>query len=426
MQEHFLHYIWEHQYFDKSDLRTSQGEPVSILRPGMPNTHAGPDFSQARVRIGALEWNGPVELHVRSSDWDHHGHTTDPAYGNVILHVVWHHDAPGRELPEMPVLELRHRIDPALFSHYQHLVNGQGAIPCEGQLPQVPEIIRLSMVESALMERMEQKAEGIRQLLHANTGDWEEATWQALCRNFGFKVNAEPFLELSRVLPYKILIKHSHRLDQAEALLFGQAGFLEEPTSDAYLSALSTEYTFLSHKYQIHPQRMMAFQWKFLRLRPPNFPTVRLAQLAKFIHQHPKLFSLLMHTPSSEELLKKMRVNQSDYWKKHYRPEVQALGLVPGLGQAAAENILINTLVPLRIAYARETDQPELVENAVGLLHGMRPESNRIIAMWQNQGISAAHAFDSQGLIELYNNYCKKRRCLQCRMGAHLIQPPMV
>jgi hypothetical protein len=171
---------------------------------------------------------------------------------------------------------------------------------------------------------------------------------------------------------------------------------------------------------------MMAFQWKFLRLRPPNFPTVRLAQLAKFIHQHPKLFSLLMHTPSSEELLKKMRVNQSDYWKKHYRPEVQALGLVPGLGQAAAENILINTLVPLRIAYARETDQPELVENAVGLLHGMRPESNRIIAMWQDQGISAAHAFDSQGLIELYNNYCKKRRCLQCRMGAHLIQPPMV
>jgi hypothetical protein len=423
MQEHFLHYIWEHQYFDTHDLKTSRGDLVSVIKPGVYNTHAGPDFSQARVRIGSLEWNGPVEIHTRSSDWDHHGHTTDPAYGNVILHVVWHHDAPEKELPDMPVLELRHRIDPALMEKYRNLVHSLGVVPCEGQLPEVDALTKLSMMEAALMERMETKAVAIKGLLKANTGDWEETTYQAFARNFGFKVNADAFLELSSALPYKILLKHNASLPHLEALLFGMAGFLDDDHPEPYLKELTREFQFFSHKYSLQSQQMEPFQWKFLRLRPPNFPTVRLAQFAAFLHKNPHLFSIMLETTEINHLLAHLRVNQSEYWKKHFRPGIPAVGSVPGMGRASAENLLINTVVPLRVAYAQEHGEPHRIDGAIALLEQLRPESNSILSRWTPLGMQASHAADSQGLIELYNNYCKKRRCLHCRIGARLVRP---
>ncbi len=429
MSEAFLHYIWLHQYFHRANLQTQTGEPLLIHKPGLLNTHAGPDFSGAQITIGTLQWAGNVEVHIRSSDWLHHRHHQDQAYENVILHVVWEDDRPVQR-PNgtlIPTLALKGRVDENLLRDFRKLINSGQSIPCSSQIGSVPGLIRHAMLDRALAERLEKKGAEVLQLLDSNTGDWEETTYQILARNFGFKVNAEPFFQLARNLPMKLLRKHQNSLLQVEALLFGQAGFLSTRTRDEYVQALHKEHFFLARKYQLEEKMISAAQWKFLRLRPANFPTLRLAQFAALIQSLPSLFSSLLEVRTTRALKTLLNAAPSAYWHTHYRFGVKTASArvrtPTQMGDDSVANIVINTLVPLLAAYGQRQDDQTYLDRAVDWLQQLKPESNRITRLWVHAGVEAQHAFDTQAQIELYNHFCLQRHCLNCSIGGHLLKP---
>lgn len=424
MSESFLHYLWQFQYFDKSDLKISSGEKLSINKTGLHNSDSGPDFSHASVKINSIQWAGSVEIHIKSSGWYEHHHERDAAYENVILHVVWEDDKPvyRQDGTALPTLALRDRVDPEIIHAYKKLVTHTGSVPCADSLSNVEQITRLSMIDKAVMQRLEIKAGVVRTMLNENKGNWEETTYQLLAKNFGFKVNSDSFLQLAHALPYRILRKQADQLLQVEALLFGQAGFLVAKSKDEYLTTLFTEYNFLAKKYSlethVHPS-----QWKFMRLRPANFPTVRIAQFASLLSAQKSIFSRFMDAESAQEFLKIIEVSQSPYWKTHYRFSKKAKGEVPDLGGSSQYNIMINTVAPLLVAYGQEIDDTRYIERAVDLLQYIPAEENKITRQWQALGMSAKNAFDSQGLIELYTNFCQRKQCLMCTIGSSLLKP---
>jgi Protein of unknown function (DUF2851) len=425
MNESFLHYIWQYQYFDKTNLQTQEGESISIFKTGILNTNAGPDFSQAKIKIGTIEWVGNVEIHTKSSEWLNHKHSSDKAYENVILHVVWENDVEIKrgDGSIIPAIELKGRVDESLIKAYKKLINSPSSIPCEKSFPAVSDLIKLSMLDQALMQRLEAKAEIVHQLLKSNNGDWEETTYQLLLKNFGFKINSEPFLQLAKSLPYKVIQKHSANLPQMEALLFGQAGMLETKTKDEYISLLYREYEFLSKKYSLYESRINPAQWKFLRLRPANFPTLRIAQLSSILYAKKNLLSSFIEADSYEQLMNFFSASPSAYWQTHYHFAKKSKALVPDLGESSKQNLLINTIVPLLVAYSKAKDDARLMERAVEILQHIPAEVNKITKVWATLGVSVKSAFDSQALIEQYNNLCQKRQCLNCAVGASLLKP---
>jgi hypothetical protein len=424
MNEAFLHYIWQYQYFDKSDLLTTSGEPVSILLPGFKNANAGPDFLNAKIKIGDVTWIGHVEIHIKSSEWIDHRHHTDPAYENVILHVVWNENQSilRQDKSRIAGLEFKGRVSEDLLIRYRSLINQPESIPCAHQLEHVTEIKKFSMMERSVIERLENKSSLIRDVLQKNDNDWEQVAYRTLCKNFGFKVNSPSFERLSEILPYKILLKHDQLL-QVEALLFGQAGFLDEKMEDAYFNLLKREYNFLAAKYGLSEKRMSKSQWKFLRLRPANFPTVRLAQLAALVIRQKNMFSKIVDATSYQDLLGMFSVMQSEYWQDHYRFDHKTDQKIAGLGEASILNILINSAIPLLVAYGKSKDEQRYVDRALEILQSIPAEDNAIIKRWNAQKIISKSAADSQGLIELFNSYCNKRRCLDCTIGFSLLFP---
>ena len=294
MQESFLHFIWRWRRFDANNLCSTQGRPIEILHPGEWNHDAGPDFFNARLRIGDTMWAGNVELHVRASEWNAHRHSEDTAYDNVVLHVVLEEDQPivRPNGERIPCLTLQGRIPPQILENYQRLDQDRAWIPCQNFMQNTPDIVRLNWLDRMLVERLEQKITHIQEILYSTGNHWEETFYRILARSFGLKVNVEPFETLARALPLNILTRHKHELKQMEALLFGQAGLLEGAFEEKHPRALAKEYHFLRHKYGLTP--MEASQWKFLRLRPANFPTVRLAQFAALLHRSVHLFSQIL------------------------------------------------------------------------------------------------------------------------------------
>lgn len=425
MSETFLHYLWQFQYFDKKELKTTVGDSLIIFKPGMLNTDAGPDFSQAKVKVDGMDWAGSVEIHIQSSGWIDHGHHEDQAYENVVLHVVWEEDKPiyRNDGTRIPALELKERVNNQLIKEYQKLINNSSVIPCEHSFKRTDSLVKLSMVDKALMKRLEDKANLVKSMLDQNQGDWEEITYQLLATNFGFKVNKEPFLQLAKALPYKIIQKHRDRPLQVEALLFGQAGFLVAKTKDEYITKLFAEYEFLSKKYSLQPSQMNPAQWKFLRLRPSNFPTLRIAQFASLLHSKKSIFSNLIEIGSYNDLQKFFKIAPSSYWQNHYRFGKKAEGLVPDFGESSADMIIINSVVPLLVAYGKAKDDWSLVDKAVNILQSIPSEKNKIVTLWKDLGYSSKSAFDSQGLIELYNNFCQHRQCLNCAIGSAILKP---
>jgi len=426
MAEAFLHYLWQFQYFAKQNLLTTTGEVIRIFETGNRNTHAGPDFLNARVKIGAVEWVGSVEIHVHASGWTDHNHDADEAYENVILHVVWRDDKPVKRNDGslLPTLELKQRVDEGLVLKYKKLLNAVDSIPCAPSILQVPELTRFSMLDRVLTERLQTKSQEVVAWLQRNLNNWEETCYQLLARNFGFKVNADPFLQLARSLPYKIILKHADKPTQLEALLFGQAGFLsDKKVNDDYVRELQREYTLLAQKYQLEPTQLNKTQWKFLRLRPANFPSVRLAQFAGLLHQRQNLFSRMLETESPAAFRQLIAVEVSAYWKTHYQLGVPAKDEVPSFGERSIDTVLINSVVPLLVAYGKSRDQQVLIDRAVTILQQLPAESNTVTRMWAGLGIKSKTAFDSQALLELNNNFCSKRRCLDCSMGASLLKP---
>jgi len=423
--ESFLHYLWELQYFNKELLLTTKGEEILIFHPGQKNTHAGPDFFNARIRIGDMEWVGSVEIHIHASGWIEHRHNVDPAYENVILHVVWKDDKPVKRDngSRLPTLELRNRVDSELLLHFRRLMHSPEIVPCSSKLNTVSPLVKFSMLDKVLVERLAAKAKEIQETFQRNNNDWEETCFQLLARNFGFKVNSDPFKQLAQSLPFKFLLKHADKLLQVEALLFGQAGFLEDENDEAYYQLLQREYKLLGQKYQLFAHRLNKVQWRFLRLRPANFPTLRIAQLASLVYYRKNLFSSILAIDSVKGLTAFFSVRQSDYWLHHFQFFKAWKEAVNTLGRASIQNIIINTVAPILVAYGKSKNEQVYIDRAVSILQNLHAESNHITKQWETLGMDAGNAFDSQAMVELYNNYCLRRRCLSCKIGTALVNP---
>lgn len=408
---------------------TTDSQPVVVLHPGFRNHDAGPDFTNARLLINGQEWGGTVEMHTRTSDWLAHRHQHDRAYDNVILHVVWEDDqaATGRRVDRpdgtaLPTLELASRTSPALIERYTGLQDSPDVIPCAGQFRSVQPLRLTSMLDKAMLQRLERKAAGVRAVFEQTAGDWEETAYRLLATTMGFKINADPMAQLSRAVPLKAVLKHRDVLLQAEAMLFGTAGLLSTDEPDEYVATLQREYRFLAAKYQLEDKQVAAHAWKWGRLRPANFPTLRVAQLARLLTQHASLFSLFVGTADAQMLLNALQVTPSAYWQAHYRFGKRTERTVPTLGQSSAQTLIINAVVPLLAAYAHHRGQPAYVDRAIALLEQLPAEQNRLTNHWDELGLGIRTAFDSQASIELYNEFCSVKKCLSCQIGAGLLK----
>ncbi len=424
MDEQFLHYLWQFQQFNKINLQTTAGEPITVFKTGFLNTNAGPDFTDARLQIGEIEWVGSIEVHIKSSDWNLHNHQSDKSYENVILHVVWEYNRPilRQDGSEIPTLELRGLTDNSLRNKYRNLVENQSKILCESQFSGISALSKVLMLDKVLTRRLEEKAKLVDKLLVQNNGDWEETTYQLLAKNFGFKLNSEPFLRLAKQTPLKILQKQRDNLIQIEALLFGQSGLLNDSSDDDYSKKLWTEYQFLCKKYSLHCSQVSAHEWKFLRTRPTNFPTVRIAQFAQLLYSRKGFFSRLIQIESAQELNEFFKINQSVYWQSHYNFGKESSVKMVGLGNDSIENLIINSAIPLMVAYAQSVDNQALIEKAIRFLESIKAERNSITQIWESLGVDLKTAYESQGYIELYNNYCSQKKCLQCNIGIEILK----
>jgi hypothetical protein len=422
--EDFLHYVWKFRLFDRIGLQTDDGEELEILSVGMHNTDSGPDFHNARIRIGETVWAGNVEVHLSASDWQKHGHTADNAYENIILHVVYRNDAPlvlpnGRKVP---TLQLKDRVPAELYNRYHQMVFGnQSIIPCESSIAGIDGLIMQNWLTRVLVERLEKRSAAVIDTLTINRGDWEETFYQFLAANFGFKTNALPFELMAKSLPQLTLAKYKNNSMQIEAMIFGQAGFLEAELKDEYPLKLKKEYNFLRKKYSLKP--IENHLWKFMRLRPQNFPTIRLAQFAALIVQSNHLFSKILEIKdinALRALFTSIKVN--DYWDDHYRFDVPSKPSSKTLGASSIDILLINTLALFLFSYGKQHQQQYYISRSLKLLENLPPEQNNITEDFVTLGLKINNAFESQALLELKNNYCNYKKCLQCGVGNKILK----
>lgn len=417
MTERLLQYIWQFQYFNKNELTTAAGETVQIIYPGSYNTNQGPDFLDAKIKIGTTLWAGNVELHIHSSDWNNHLHTNDKNYKNIILHIVWNDDVQLNE--PFPTIELQSRTSSLLLKRYAELMNAEAFIPCEKTIQQTSSIIWSSWKERLLIERLQTKAEVIFGFLKENNYHWEEAFWWLLARNFGIKVNMDAFEKIARSIPITILAKHKNQIHQTEALLLGQAGLLQSDMKDDYAILLQKEYQFYKSKYKLVP---INIPLHFLRMRPSNFPTIRLAQLAMLIHTSNHLFATIKETKDLSDLNALFDVTANDHWHYHYLLDELSAYQEKKIGKQMMHNIYINTVVPVLFAYGHSKNEPEYKDRALKWLEEITAEKNTIINGYTKLGIENKNAADSQALIQLKNEYCNKKRCLDCAVGNRLLK----
>ncbi|WP_205503670.1 DUF2851 family protein [Rufibacter psychrotolerans] len=427
MKEDFLHYLWRYQYFGKAGLLTTTGEAVVVLHPGFYNrSNAGPDFTGARIRIGDTEWVGSVELHLKASDWRRHQHQHDARYNQVVLHVVWENDEPvlREEGTLMPTLELRGRTALPLQAKYQELVWSQEVIPCAPQLPQVDPVYKSSMMDKTLLERLEAKAKVVLERLEQNKQDWESTVYQTMAAGFGFKINQEGFLRLVQVLPLGLVKRYRHSAKQLEALVFGQAGLLQAGQAELqeeYLTSMAKEHQYLAKKHSL-PPALPQSAWNYLRLRPANFPAVRVAQWLAVLQAHEHLWSGLVACETKQEYHAFFKQVPPRYWQQHYGPGKPAKTPLPGMGDESVDGLLINVVAPLLVAYSRRIDKGAFQEKAVDLLESMSKEHNSITRLFTGLGFPHRSAGDSQALLGLYHGYCTPRKCVHCVVGHRLMK----
>jgi hypothetical protein len=418
MTERLLQYIWQFQYFNQKELEVLSGESLQIIHPGTWNVHQGPDFLHATIKIDGTLWVGHVELHIQTSDWFKHAHQHDKNYNSVILHVVWHHDDEAKE-STIPILTLDDRVPKMLLKQYEDWMMNQFFIPCEQHIGMVSDVVWVAWKERVLLERLQRKVGMIQTCLQQSNDHWEEIFWWLLARNFGVKVNAGAFETIARSLPVGVLVRHKNQIHQLEALLLGQAGLLEKKFKEKYPVMLHREYRFLKVKYKLHPIQEPIH---FLRMRPENFPTVRLAQLATLVNQSSHLFSKVIETLSIADIKKLLDVTANDYWHYHYVPDEASKFKPKKLGQQMVNNIITNSIVPIVFAYGHIHSKNSYKEKALNWLAEIAPEENSITRRFAQVGINCRNAFDTQFIIELKDSYCDKRRCLDCAVGNAILK----
>ena len=418
--EELLHYAWKHKIFPLHELRTPEGELVEIIDPGLKNPDAGPDFFNAKLRIGSTLWVGNVEIHRRSSDWMRHGHDTDPAYESVILHAAAEldaevHDLHGRRIPQLLLPY------PALLAErYDELLRADCYPPCYVVIPTLPRLAVHGWMSALQYERLEQKRARVMACLERCDHNWEDAFFVTLARNFGFGLNSDVFERWGQSIPLRALDKHRDDLFQLEAIFFGQAGLLEEDVCDPYYERLQREYLYLARKFDL--RRMEAASWRLLRTRPGNFPHVRIAQMAWLFYREHALLSRLMEAADFDEVRRILTARTSDYWDTHYTFGAPSPRRHKTLSRSTQDLLVINTLCPFLFAYGTYKADERLTRRAFDFLERLKPESNAIIRRWQACGLTVENAADSQALIQLKKEYCDAKKCLRCRFGYEFLK----
>lgn len=420
--EDFLHYLWKFRLFDQKGLYTDSGEPIEIVNVGLPNTHAGPDFQSSMIRIGGTLWAGNVEIHLRSSDWERHKHHTDKSYDSVILHVVGRHDQEifRTDGSNIPVLALDKLIPQKISEAYLSLVECMDWIPCGRQISKIDSFLIKNWLYRVEIERLEQKSESITDLLMEFKGGWDEAFYLYLASNFGFKINSMPFEMLARSLPQQLLARYKNMPLQIESLIFGQAGFLDQKHTDEYPKLLRKEFEFLKKKHSLKP--LDSYIWKYMRMRPVNFPTSRLAQFAALLTRSNHLFSRILAETDIWGIISMFQdLPVNNYWNNHYRFDVPTTRVSSGLGEQSINNILINTVAVFLMAYGRKTGSSEHIDRSISLLENLPPETNALTKRFKEIRVSPDSAFFSQSLIQLKKAYCDEKKCLSCAIGMKLL-----
>jgi len=422
MKESILHYVWQNKLFVSQEIKTTDGERVEIIDVGRINTDAGPDFFNAKIKIGDTLWAGNVEVHTVSSEWNKHNHQQDKAYDSVILHVVLQADSDVYRIDGTKIPQLELKFPQQIETNYELLFSQQKWILCADKIDQVPSIVIQSWKNALLTERLEQKMSAIESLLNENNRHWEEAFYITLARSFGFGTNSQAFESLAKSLPLSVLGKHKDQLFQLEALLFGQAGLLDLETYDDYSANLKKEYEFLRAKYELNP--LEKSQWKLLRLRPDNFPHVRIAQFAALIHSSTKLFSKITENPNLTYIRTLFAYETSTYWKANYLFGRESKVRTKRLGEQSINGLIINTVVPFLFCYADQKKNDDLKDRALQILEQLESEQNAIITGWRSLGLHVDNAFDSQSLLQLKKSYCDEKKCLRCRIGHKILTLP--
>ncbi|MBF2708107.1 DUF2851 family protein [Flavobacterium soyangense] len=421
MKEDFLHYIWKFKKFDTLNLKTSNGEEITIVNVGQYLELAGPDFFNAQIVIGDQKWAGNVEIHLKSSDWYMHHHERDAAYENVILHVVWEHDTEiyRSNNTEIPVLELKKQVDSVTIADYLSLITPKSWIFCEKQLKNIDDFTLKNWQERLFFERLERKSKPIYELLQQTNNDWEAVLFCLLAKNFGLNTNGEIFLKIAQSIPFSIIRKESFEIENLEALLLGNTGLLDSVKEDIYFKDLKFRYFYLLHKYQLENRIIEPVQ--FFKHRPDNFPTIRLSQLANLYYSQKNLFSKISTSGPVQNIYEAFDVSASNYWQNHYQFDKESPKKKKKLSKSFIDLIIINTIIPLQFAYAKSQGK-EISEDLIQLLNEVAPEKNAIMDKFSSFGIKSKNAFETQSLLQLKNEYCNKSRCLECGIGMELLK----
>ena len=410
MKEEFIYYLWENRLLSK-DLHTVDGDSLFVKSVGVRNYDSGPDFLDARIRIGNTLWVGHIEIHVNASDWFRHGHQYDDAYNNVVLHVVYCNDT---DRLAIPTVEVKGKFDESIYEKYEGFLKSRKWIPCERLIAGIQQFTWLSWLERVVVERLETEVKDVFSKLAANNYDWEETLYQRIMRYCGLKVNNEAFERLAKLLPLRILRKHIDNPIQIEAMFFGCAGFLEQEFTESHPVLLQREFKILKSKFNLTV--MPKAYWKFLRLRPPNFPTIRLAQMASLVCTFDSLFSKLQTVDDLDSVRNLFKVEVDEYWDTHFLFEKPSREQKKHLGATSIDVLIINAVVPVLFSYGIYHDDDDLKARSLGFLNVMEPEDNIVIRKFEKLGVNALNAQQTQALLHLYNSYCRKRKCLKCRV----------
>ncbi len=415
-KEDFLHYIWKFQKYEHTNLNTEQGKKITIINPGIHNHDAGPDFLNARIKIDQNLWAGSIEIHKHSSEWKQHKHHLDPAYENVILHVVFFDDKPVKYNNDklIPCLTLNNRINKKTIAQYQNLLFNPNWIACANQIKKVNPITKSMWLTRMATERLEEKINRISPLLDGLGNDWDQLSYYLIAQYFGLKVNNEAFRRLIESTSFDILLKHQDSLFHLEALLLGQANLLIN-ANDNYSQKLTKEYAFLQKKYGLI--KMLSHEWKFSRMRPTNFPGLRIAQLAALIKKEGRIFRKIITATSLDELRKIFASSASDYWDHHYRIGKESTKKKKSIGSKTIDILIINVAIPLIFFYGLKTKDQKYKDKAIYLLESIPPEQNKLTKKWKESNVIAKNAANSQALLYLKKNYCDVYRCLSCSIG---------
>jgi hypothetical protein len=421
MKEDFLHHVWQFKKFNLHNLSTVQGDALQIVNVGQYLQLAGPDFFNAQIVVGNQKWAGNVEIHIKSSDWYLHHHETDANYDSVILHVVWEHDTEvfRKDGSEIPVMELKPHVDSALLEGYNVLAAAKTWIFCEKELQSLDSFVIDNWKERLFFERLERKSHPVMQLAKELGGDWEAVLFCFLAKNFGLNINGPSFFEMAKSLPFNLIRKESFEPENIEALLFGRIGFLEGDFEDVYAKDLQFRYGYIAHKHKLTP--VYVTPPEFFKHRPDNFPTIRLSQLGQLYHMHQNLFSKIITASTLEEIYSIFEVQAAPYWLTHYRFDKESARKRQPLSKSFIDLLIINTIIPFKFAYATSIGK-ENIEELIALMQLLQPESNAVMDKFKQFKVVLQSAYDTQALLQLKNEYCNHKRCMNCAIGLEILK----